>query len=70
MIEIICDPDGMDTVRVTDVWGWHNLEFIIGGVEELDRYPTCPYNQFPQDRDHNAAQNVLREAPLLIGHPS
>ncbi len=29
--------------------------------------PTCPYYQFPQDRDHNAGQNVLREALRLIG---
>ena len=29
--------------------------------------PTCPYDQFPQDRDHNAGQNVLREALRLIG---
>ncbi|EFH80260.1 RNA-guided endonuclease InsQ/TnpB family protein [Ktedonobacter racemifer] len=27
----------------------------------------CPYDQFPQDRDHNAGQNVLREALRLIG---
>jgi putative transposase len=29
--------------------------------------PACPYYQFPQDRDHNAGQNVLREALRLIG---
>jgi putative transposase len=29
--------------------------------------PLCPYSQFPQDRDHNAAQNILREALRLIG---
>jgi putative transposase len=29
--------------------------------------PSCPYYQFPQDRDHNAGQNVLREALRLIG---
>ncbi len=29
--------------------------------------PTCPYDQFSQDRDHNAGQNVLREALRLIG---
>ncbi|GHO57309.1 RNA-guided endonuclease InsQ/TnpB family protein [Ktedonobacter robiniae] len=29
--------------------------------------PACPYDQFPQDRDHNAGQNVLREALRLIG---
>ena len=29
--------------------------------------PSCPYYQFSQDRDHNAGQNVLREALRLIG---
>ncbi|WP_220199426.1 RNA-guided endonuclease InsQ/TnpB family protein [Ktedonospora formicarum] len=29
--------------------------------------PACPYEQFEQDRDHNAGQNVLREALRLIG---
>ncbi|GHO78506.1 transposase [Ktedonobacter sp. SOSP1-85] len=29
--------------------------------------PACPYDQFAQDRDHNAGQNVLREALRLIG---
>ncbi|GHO56300.1 RNA-guided endonuclease InsQ/TnpB family protein [Ktedonobacter robiniae] len=29
--------------------------------------PSCPYFQFPQDRDHNAGHNVLREALRLIG---
>ncbi|GHO56275.1 RNA-guided endonuclease InsQ/TnpB family protein [Ktedonobacter robiniae] len=29
--------------------------------------PACPYDQFPQDRDYNAGQNVLREALRLIG---
>jgi len=29
--------------------------------------PSCPYDQFPQDRDHNAGQNILREALHLIG---
>jgi IS605 OrfB family transposase len=29
--------------------------------------PACPYSQFPQDRDHNAGQNVLREALRLVG---
>ena len=27
----------------------------------------CPYYQFPQVRDHNAGQNILREALHLIG---
>lgn len=27
----------------------------------------CPYSHFPQDRDHNAAQNLLSEALRLIG---
>jgi putative transposase len=29
--------------------------------------PACPYEQFPHDRAHNAAQKVLREALRLIG---
>ncbi|GHO81673.1 transposase [Ktedonobacter sp. SOSP1-85] len=29
--------------------------------------PACPYDQFAQDRDYNAGQNVLREALRLIG---
>ncbi|GHO49814.1 RNA-guided endonuclease InsQ/TnpB family protein [Ktedonospora formicarum] len=29
--------------------------------------PACPYEQFGQDRDHNASQNVLQEALRLIG---
>ncbi|GHO73003.1 transposase [Ktedonobacter sp. SOSP1-85] len=29
--------------------------------------PACPYDQFSQDRDYNAGQNVLREALRLIG---
>lgn len=31
------------------------------------QHPACPYYLFPQDRDHNAGQNVLREALRLIG---
>ena len=29
--------------------------------------PSCPSYQFPQDRDHNASQNILWEALRLIG---
>ena len=29
--------------------------------------PQCPYYLFPQDRDHHAGQNILREALRLIG---
>ena len=29
--------------------------------------PSCSYYRFPQDRDHNAGQNILREALRLIG---
>ena len=33
----------------------------------LCQNPHCAYYQFPQDRDHNAALNILREALRLIG---
>ena len=33
----------------------------------LCQNPTCAYHLFPQDRDQNAALNILREALRLIG---
>ena len=33
----------------------------------LCQNPHCAYYQFPQDRDHNAGQNILGEALHLIG---
>ena len=29
--------------------------------------PTCAYDQFSQDRDHNATLNILREALRFLG---
>jgi len=33
----------------------------------LCQNPHCPYHHFAQDRDHNAALNILGEALRLIG---
>ena len=33
----------------------------------LCQNPHCAYYQFEQDRDHNAALNILQEALRLIG---
>jgi putative transposase len=45
---------------------------LASDMELSDRIFTCqnrncPYALFPQDRDHNAAQNILSEALRLIG---
>lgn len=46
-------------------WKWEEMTFKDRVF--LCQNPTCPYYQFPQDRDHNAAHNILREALHLIG---
>jgi putative transposase len=46
-------------------WKWE--EMTLKDRLFLCQNPACPYYQFPQDRDHNAGQNILREALYLIG---
>ena len=47
--------------------GWTWQQMTLNDRVFVCQNPACPYDQFPQDRDHNAAQNVLREALRLIG---
>jgi putative transposase len=47
--------------------GWKWEEMTLKDRMFLCQNPQCPYYQFPQDRDHNAGQNILREALHLIG---
>lgn len=47
--------------------GWKWEDMTLKNRVFLCQNPFCPYYQFPQDRDHNAAQNVLQEALRLIG---
>jgi putative transposase len=46
-------------------WKWEAMTLTdrVFVCQNLSR----PYAQFPQDRDHNAAHNILREALRLIG---
>jgi putative transposase len=46
-------------------WKWEDM--TLKDRVFVCRNPACPYYHFPQDRDHNAGQNVLREALRLIG---
>jgi len=46
-------------------WKWETM--TLKDRLFLCQNPECPYYQFPQDRDHNAGQNILREALHLIG---
>lgn len=46
-------------------WKWEDME--LSDRVFLCQNPQCPYYQFKQDRDHNAALNILREALRLIG---
>jgi putative transposase len=46
-------------------WKWEDMQ--LSDRVFLCQNPACPYYQFPQDRDHNAGQNVLQEALRLIG---
>ena len=46
-------------------WSWENM--TLKDRVFVCQNPACPYYLFPQDRDHNAGQNVLREALRLIG---
>src|SRR5436190_2135985 len=46
-------------------WKWESM--TLKDRVFVCQNPSCPYDQFPQDRDHNAGQTILREALHLIG---
>jgi putative transposase len=46
-------------------WKWETM--TLEDRVFVCQNPLCPYYQFLQDRDHNAGQNILREALRLIG---
>jgi len=46
-------------------WKWEDME--LSDRVFLCQNPDCAYSQFAQDRDHNAALCILREALRLIG---
>jgi IS605 OrfB family transposase len=46
-------------------WRWQDMD--LSDRLFLCQNPHCPYHHFAQDRDHNAAVNILREALRLIG---
>jgi len=46
-------------------WKWEDME--LSDRVFLCQNESCAYYQFAQDRDHNAAHNILREALHLIG---
>jgi putative transposase len=46
-------------------WKWEDMQ--LSDRIFLCQNPNCAYHQFPQDRDHNAGLNILREALRLIG---
>jgi IS605 OrfB family transposase len=47
--------------------GWKWEAMALSDRVFVCQNPTCAYYQFSQDRDHNAGQNILREALRLIG---
>ena len=47
--------------------GWKWEDMTLKDRIFVCQNPSCPYYQFPQDRDYNAGQNVLQEALRLIG---
>ncbi|HEX6478224.1 MAG TPA: transposase [Ktedonobacteraceae bacterium] len=47
--------------------GWKWEDMTLKDRVFLCQNPSCSYYQFPQDRDHNAGHNILREALRLIG---
>ncbi|GHO77809.1 transposase [Ktedonobacter sp. SOSP1-85] len=47
--------------------GWKWEAMTLKDRTFVCQNPSCPYFQFPQDRDQNASQNILREALHLIG---
>ena len=46
-------------------WKWEEME--LSDRIFLCQNHQCSYYQFPQDRDHNAALNILYEALRLVG---
>lgn len=46
-------------------WKWENMQ--LSDRVFLCQNAGCAYHLFPQDRDHNAAHNILSEALHLIG---
>jgi putative transposase len=46
-------------------WKWEEME--LSDRSFLCQNPHCPYQHLAQDRDHNAALNILGEALRLIG---
>jgi IS605 OrfB family transposase len=46
-------------------WKWEDMK--LSDRVFLCQNKSCAYSQFAQDRDHNAALNILREALRLIG---
>lgn len=46
-------------------WKWKDMD--LSDRVFLCQNPVCAYHAFAQDRDHNAALNILREALHLIG---
>ena len=46
-------------------WKWEQME--LSDRIFVCQNDQCSYYQFPQDRDHNAALNILREALRLVG---
>ena len=47
--------------------GWKWEDMTLKDRVFLCQNPSCSYYRFPQDRDHNAGHNILREALRLIG---
>lgn len=47
--------------------GWKWEAMTLNDRVFVCQNPSCPYEQFPQDRDHNAGLNILHEALRLIG---
>src|SRR5260370_26970115 len=45
-------------------WKWEDMQ--LSDRFFLCQNPKCAYHRFPQDRDHNASLNILREALRLI----
>jgi putative transposase len=53
--------------KVCHSCGWTWKDMRLSDRVFLCQNPNCAYHQFPQDRDHNAGLNILREALRLIG---